>query len=46
MHASAQPGRFQQLYQRHTQRKGPKLARVVVARELLTTVYWILRHAH
>ena len=46
IHASTRPGRFQQLYQRLTQRKGPKLARVVVARELLTTVYWILRHAH
>jgi transposase len=46
MHASTRPSRFQQLYQRLAQRKGSKLARVVVARELLTTVYWMLRHAH
>jgi transposase len=40
------PGRYQTLYERIAQRKGRKLARVVVARELLTTIYWLLRHAH
>jgi transposase len=46
IHAATRPGRFQRLFQRIAQRKGPKLARVVVARELLTTTYWMLRHAH
>ncbi|HVH70757.1 MAG TPA: IS110 family transposase [Candidatus Dormibacteraeota bacterium] len=41
-----QPGRYQTLYERLAQRKGRKLARVVVARELLTTIYWLLRHVH
>jgi transposase len=46
IHAGGQPGRFQHLFERVAQRKGRKLARVVVARELLTTIYWILQHAH
>lgn len=46
IYASTRPGRYQTIYQRLAQRKNPKLARVVVARELLTTIYWMLRHAH
>jgi transposase len=46
IHASGQPGRYQQLFERIAQRKGRKLARVVVAHELLATIYWMLRHAH
>lgn len=44
-HAVRRPGRYQELYQRIAHRKGAKLARVVVARELLTRIYWMLRHA-
>jgi len=44
-HASRRPGRFQALYRRLAQRKGSKIARVAVARELLMTVCWMLRHA-
>jgi transposase len=43
-HAARKPGRCQQLYRRLERRKGPKIASVAVARELLTTVYWMLRH--
>jgi len=46
MHAGHQSGRYQQLYERIARRKGKKLARVVVARELLTRIYWTLRHVH
>lgn len=45
-HASRKPGRFQQVYQRLAKRKGPRIASVAVARELLTTAYWMLRHVH
>ncbi len=44
-HAVRRPSRYQELYRRLVQRKGPKVARVAVARELLTTAYWIMRHA-
>ena len=44
-HAVRRPGRYQEIYQRIAQRKGAKLARVVVARELLTQIYWMLHHA-
>ncbi len=44
-HAARKPGRFQDLYRRLERRKGGKVAHVAVARELLTTVYWMLRHA-
>jgi transposase len=37
---------YQALYQRLTKRKGWHTARVAVARELLTKVYWMLRHVH
>lgn len=43
-HAVRRPGRYQRTYQRLEQRKGAKLARVVAARELLSTIYWMLRH--
>ncbi len=46
LHASRTPGPHQDLYQRLAQRKGPSIARVAVARKLLTTVYWMLRHVH
>jgi transposase len=46
VHASRKPGQFQDLYQRLAKRKGPKIARVAVARELLTKAYWMMRHAH
>jgi len=46
LHAVRRPGRYQQIYQRLAPRKGAKLARVAAARELLTTIYWMLRHAH
>ena len=44
--AGRQPGRYQRLYERIAQRKGRKVARIAVARELLTTIYWMLRHVH
>jgi transposase len=46
LHASRKPGPFQDLYQRLAKRKGPHIARVAVARELLTKVYWMMRHVH
>jgi transposase len=46
IHAATRPGRYQHLHHRIAQRKGAKLGRVVVARELLTTIYSILRHEH
>jgi transposase len=45
VHAAHRPGRYQDRYQRLARRKGAHVARVAVARELLTTMYWILRHA-
>lgn len=45
LHAVRRPGQYQERYQRIAHRKGAKLARVVVARELLTRIYWMLRHA-
>jgi transposase len=45
LHAGRKPP-FQDLYQRLAKRKGPKIARVAVARELLTKTYWMMRHAH
>jgi len=45
LHASRKPP-YQALYERLKNRKGFRIARVAVARELLTTVYWMLRHAH
>lgn len=44
--AGHQPGRYQRLYERLAQRKGRKIARIAVARELLTTIYWMLRHVN
>jgi transposase len=44
IHASRKPG-YRPLYQRLTARKGPHIARVAVARALLTQAYWVLRHA-
>lgn len=44
-HAPRRPGRYRDLYNRLARRKGTKVARVAVARELLTAAYWILRHA-
>jgi len=46
IHAGSRPGRYQRLFERMAQRKGRKLARIVVARALLTTVYWMLEHEH
>lgn len=37
---------YQARYERLKTRRGFRIARVAVARELLTTVYWMLRHAH
>lgn len=45
LHASRK-GPYQALYQRLANRKGWHTARVAVARELLTKVYWMLRHVH
>lgn len=45
-HAARKPGRFQVVYQRLLKRKGTRIARIAVARELLTTTYWMLRHVH
>jgi transposase len=45
-HAVRKPGRFQLVYERLAKRKGARIARIAVARELLTTVYWMLRHVH
>jgi transposase len=44
-HAVRRAGPYHQLYERLHRRKGTRIARVAVARELLTTIYWILRHA-
>ncbi len=44
-HPIRRPGRYRDLYRRLAQRKEPKVARVAAARELLTTMYWRLRHA-
>lgn len=46
LHASRKPGPFQDLFQRLAKRKGSNIARVAVARELLTKAYWMMRHAH
>ncbi len=43
-HIGRRPGRFQEIYRRLERRKGANTAYVAVARELLTTVYWMLRH--
>ena len=43
--APRRPGRYRDLYTRLARRKGTKVARVAVARELLTNAYWIPRHA-
>lgn len=43
IHAVQQPGRYREHYQRLQARKGAKIARVAVARVLLTDVYWVLR---
>ncbi len=37
------PGPYRDRYRRLVQRKGPRVARVAVARELLTTMHWVLR---
>jgi len=44
--AGHRPGRYQRLYERIAQRKGRKVARIAVARELLTTIYWMFHHVH
>jgi transposase len=44
-HAPRRPGRYRDLYNRLARRKGTKIARVAVARELLIKAYWMLRHA-
>lgn len=44
-HAARRPGRFQELYRRLERRKSANVAYVAVARELLTTTFWTLRHA-
>lgn len=44
-HAPRRPGRYHDLYNRLARRKGTKIARIAVARELLTKAYWMLRHA-
>lgn len=46
LHAIRKPGQFQDLYQRLAKRKGPKIARVAVARVLLAKVYWMMHHVH
>lgn len=46
LHASRKIGPYQDLYQRLVKRKGPHIARLAVARELLTKVFWMLRHVH
>jgi transposase len=45
IHASRKPT-YRALYERLAARKGRHIARVAVARELLTQVYWKLRHVH
>ena len=37
---------YRTLHERLKARKGLRIARIAVARELLTTVCWVLRHAH
>lgn len=37
------PGRLGQFYRRMEKRKGPKVARVALAREILKSVYWCLK---
>jgi transposase len=39
------PGRYRALFERVARRKGSKVARVAVARALLTKASWMLRHA-
>ncbi|MBI3976050.1 MAG: IS110 family transposase [Armatimonadetes bacterium] len=43
-HAARRPGRYQELFRRIAARKGRHIARVAVARALLTTIYWMLHH--
>ncbi len=43
-HAARRPGRYQDLFRRIGARKGRHIARVAVARALLTTIFWTLRH--
>jgi transposase len=44
-HAPRRPGRYRALFERVARRKGTRVARVAVARELLIRAYWMLRHA-
>lgn len=41
-HVARRPGPLAQFYQRHKRRKGAKIARVALARKLITQVYWML----
>jgi len=44
LHLTRQPGPLRRFYERQRRRKGPKIARVALARKLLTYMYWMLRH--
>ena len=44
MHVARRPGPLRRFYERHRRRKGAKVARVALARKLLTQIYWMLRN--
>jgi transposase len=44
MHVARRPGPLHRFYERHRRRKGAKVARVALARKLLTQIYWMLRN--
>jgi transposase len=43
-HAARAPGRYRDLYERLAKRKGRNVARIAVARALLSTTYNVLAH--
>jgi transposase len=44
MQVARRPGPLRRFYQRQQRRKGAKVARVALARKLLTQIYWMLRN--
>jgi transposase len=44
MQVARRPGPLRRFYERHRRRKGAKVARVALARKLLTQIYWMLRN--
>jgi transposase len=44
MHLTRQAGPLRRVYERQRRRKGPKVARVALARKVLTYMYWMLKH--